>query len=77
MPRLVRKDDPSVEIIGVCDVIPAVALFSQVNSLTDFEYAGESRVHWDGQTHERRDGLRVFLDERDQEVLEDQVILVD
>ena len=76
MPRLVRKDDPSIKIVGICDFIPAVAFFTEVNSLTDFEYDGESRVHWDGQCHESRNGQRVFLDENDQEVLEDQVLLV-
>ena len=31
----------------------------------------------DGQTHERRYGLPMFMDENDQGVLTDQVLLVD
>ena len=77
MPRLVRKDAPSVAIIGICDLIPAVSFFAEVTSLDDIDYEGESRIHFDGQTHELRNGLKVYFDENEQEVLEDNVLLVE
>lgn len=76
MPRLVRKDDPSIAIIGVRDLIPAIALITGATSLDDLEYADESEVDWDNQRHDLRSGQRVFIDEHQAEVLEDNVMLV-
>lgn len=75
MPRLVRKDDPTIAIIGIADLIPAIAYISDATtSLTELEYEGESHINWDNQHHQQRNGLRIFIDANDQEVLEDQVI---
>ena len=76
MPRLVRKDDPSIDIVGVRDVIPAVALIIGAKSLDDLDYAGESEVDWDNQRHELRSGQRVFIDKHQAEVLEENVMFV-
>ena len=76
MPRLVRKDDPSIDIVGVRDVIPAVALIIGAKSLDDLDYADESEVDWDNQRHELRSGQRVFIDKHQAEVLEENVMFV-
>lgn len=76
MGKLVRKDDHSVAIIGICDLVPAMALING-GTLDELEYTGEIDVHWDGQYHERRYGGRVFIDENDDEVLEKDVEVID
>ncbi len=56
--------------------IPTIAYLSDTTaSLSELEYDGEGRVNWDNQHHQLRGGLRIFIDENDQEVLEDQVML--
>lgn len=81
MPRLVRKDDPAIEIMGTSDYILATAYISNPR-LEDgklvFDWADESDVDWDSQTT-RLDiysGGRMFVDQNNQLVAEQDVVLL-
>jgi len=52
-----RCPECGAKIRGTCDIVPATALLDEV-APGEFEYAGESKVHWDGQhTPETFEGL--------------------
>ena len=42
-------------IRGTCDLVPAVALVERDPATGEFEYSGESKMCWDGQTTETDD----------------------
>lgn len=75
--QLVRKDDPSVEIIGTADVIPGVARVTEaslVSGRLHCVYAGTD-VDWDGQLARRTGRWRLFVDENGELVSEADVAL--
>lgn len=77
--RLVRRDRPDVAVVATLDRIPAVAFIDDARldaaGRISLEYAGGSKVDWDGQTTACCGAERIFLDEAGAEVLESAVVL--
>lgn len=81
MPRLVRKDDHDVAIVATKEVVWGVCYFDSFEvdgaGKVEPEYSGGTEVDWDSQQTVTREGKRVFIDENDEELLEDQVEVID
>ena len=79
--RLVRRDNPSIEIAGTLECLRGIATIAEArideDGSVDFEYSSEgTTVWWDDQQIAKRAGQRVFLDENGQEVLETSVAVL-
>ena len=80
--RLVRRDNPAVEIAGTLERLAGIATIDEgridADGSVDFDYSGETTVWWDDQRTVQRQGQRVFIDENGMEVLEtDVAVLLD
>ncbi len=80
--RLVRRDNPAIEIAGTLERLSGIAIIGdgriQADGAIDFDYSGETTVWWDEQRTAERKGQRVFVDENGEEVLEtDVAVLLD
>lgn len=79
--RLVRKDNPTIAVIGALEWIPGVALVvgARVDGAQrlELEFGGETRVDWDGQQPVLRAGQRILIDERGAQLSETEVALFD
>jgi hypothetical protein len=78
--RLVRKDNPAVEITGTFERLTGVAMIDDAGLTAagglDFEYAGGTTIWWDEQRTAQHCGQRVFIDETGHEVLEEGVVVL-
>jgi hypothetical protein len=54
--KIIPSDCPQCgeRVYGTADIIPGTALLIENDDGT-FDYAGETKVDWDGQTHRTRD----------------------
>lgn len=77
--KLVRKNDPAVEIIGTLEQVPGTAMVVgaeiDAEGRLQLDYDG-TRMHWNGQVTQTDAGERIFIDENDDEVLESDVVLM-
>lgn len=78
---LVRRDDPTIAVVGTLECLHGVALVSGATlgeaQRLELEYPGGTRVDWDGQRPVLRDGQRVFVDEHGEEIAEANVAVLD
>ncbi|WP_051134040.1 hypothetical protein [Methylocystis sp. ATCC 49242] len=61
-------------IIGTSEIIPGIALIYGISETGEPEYVGETKLYWDAQHPETRDGKTLFLDEDGQEWTFDQLV---
>lgn len=81
--KLVRKDNPSVAIVGTLERIPGMANIEldsfhrdETGNLT-WDYAGGTEVYWDGQmTETDENDQTIFVDENGEDVPESNTMLV-
>jgi hypothetical protein len=69
-------------IIGTADALEATAYIGDVtqkdDGTFDFDYVGESKVHWDAQdTKVNESGQRLFVDQDYEEWPEDQLKVIE
>lgn len=70
------------DIVGTAELVPGVALLnnSDITRNSDgtyeFEWAGETKLDWDGQTTVTRRVHRVFVDDNGEEFTENELQLV-
>ena len=69
------------QIIGTAELTPGTALTMDDSFERDasgsisYDYAGETKMHWDGQETIERNGKVVLIDENGEEWTEDQIEL--
>ena len=76
--QLVRRDAPSVAVVGTADVLPAVARVvgaCLVSGCLRWTYSGDTDVEWNSQSARRQGSWRLFVDENGQLVSEADVVL--
>lgn len=76
--QLVVKADPTIEIFGTVDLIPACGVIWSAwieDGELRVEYAGDSKVFWDGQTTTTRRGFLAFQDRIGDEYGADELAL--
>ena len=71
MPLYVKGTD--LEVIGTLEELRGVSYAFSLNDDGSPEYAGETRVWWDGQRTVMRDGQRVWVEEDSTEHLQSQI----
>jgi hypothetical protein len=78
--QLVRKDNPATHIKAVIDTVPGLALLSDVtlleSGILELDYAGETKIDWNGQRSVHGPQGRIFVDENDAFVAETQVAVL-
>lgn len=82
MTLIARHKETKVRIIGTADKLLATAMIVAWNGRNpdgslDFDYEGESRIHWDAQEAVTRDDKTVYVTEDWKEVPEDEIELVE
>lgn len=76
--QLVRREDPTIKIVGTADIIPAVAGIEAVRieaGKLRWIHDGGSTVDWNGQAARRAGDWRLFVDEYGELVSEADVAL--
>ncbi len=75
--------ETGASIEGTAETVPGKALTQRdsfergKDGRITWEYAGDTKVYWDGQETIEREGKTVFVDENGDEITEDQVELVE
>lgn len=81
MTLIARTKDTQERVVGTAESLLATAYLNEIYRKDDgslgFEYAGESKIHWDTQEARTKDDKVIFVTESGREVTEDQVELVE
>lgn len=81
MALIARTKDTHEIIIGTSENLLATAYVHDFSRNEDgsiaFEYAGESKIHWDTQETLKKDGKLLFVTASYNEVTEDEIELVE
>lgn len=78
---MVRRDDPSIKIVGTAQTILATASAFRATrgpeGKLEPSYAGNTEVFWDTSETVQRGGEDAYVDENGDEVLESEVMLIE
>lgn len=78
---LVRRDNPTIAVVGTLECVHGVALVSGASlgeaQRLELEYGGDTRVDWDGRRPVLREGQRVFVDQHGEQISEANVALME